>query len=74
MLTLALLHFLTAAPDRELPNGAVVEVELKVGDVTLQMDGRLVPCTRGARCAQLRNGRRVKGHLQERRFVVEETP
>jgi hypothetical protein len=58
----------------EPPNGAVIAVELKVGTVSVEVQGRLVPCVRNRRCAQLPNGRRVIGRVEDERFVVEETP
>ena len=58
----------------EPSNGSIVPVEYKIGTVVVEVQARLVPCVRGKRCAQLPNGRRVIGRVEEGRFVVEETP
>lgn len=58
----------------EPSNGSLVPVEYKVGTVTVEVQARLVPCVKNRRCAQLPNGRRVIGRVEEGRFVVEETP
>jgi hypothetical protein len=71
MLLYTLLFALTADPPLEPSPGSQVEVELKVGEVTLTFSGRLVPCTRGRRCVQLPGGRRLTGTLQGDRFVAE---
>lgn len=58
----------------EPSNGSFVPVEYKVGTVTVEVQARLVPCVKNRRCAQLPNGRRVIGRVEEGRFLVEETP
>jgi len=75
VLTLALLVSLSTTPHAEGPkNGSPIEVDYQVGDVTLTVTGRLVPCTQGKRCAQLPNGKRLVGQVKAGRFVVEESP
>jgi hypothetical protein len=67
-----LLLLLSAEPVP--PNGSSISVEMKVGTVAVEVQGRLVPCVRNRRCAQLPNGRRVIGRVEDARFVIEETP
>jgi len=71
MKALVLYFLLHADP---LPNGAVVTAVIEAQGLTVTAPARLVPCARGKRCAQLQNGRRVQGRLEDDRFYVEDAP
>lgn len=56
------------------PNGSTIAVEMKLGAVAVEIQGRVVPCTKNKRCAQLPNGKRVTGRFEADRFIVEGVP
>ncbi len=70
----ALVLSMLLSASAEPPNGSLVPLEYKVGTVTVEVQARLVPCVRDRRCAQLPNGRRVIGRVDQGRFIVEEMP
>ncbi len=50
--------------------GTKVTVVLSTGALTVEREGRVVPCSDGAVCAALDNGRRVSGELRDGRLQV----
>lgn len=74
-LTALLSLMLTAAPvPAEPQNGSPITVELRIGTVSVELQGRLISCSPKKRCAQLPTGRRVQGRIESDRFIVEDTP
>ncbi len=68
------LLLLLTALSAEPPYGSVVEAVFELNGVSVTMSARLVPCSKGKRCVQLSNGRRMGGHFEGERFIVEESP
>ncbi|MBK7858984.1 MAG: hypothetical protein IPJ65_10270 [Archangiaceae bacterium] len=73
-MTALVLSLMLHAEPLSPPNGTPIAVEVKIGTVAIEVQGRLIPCVKNRRCAQLPSGRRVIGHVEQDRFVVEETP
>jgi hypothetical protein len=51
--------------------GTALPVVLRSGALSVEQQGRAVPCARGRACAVLPSGRRVEGRLADGRILVE---
>jgi hypothetical protein len=51
--------------------GTPVKIVVRVGALSVEQLGRIVPCTRDAICAVLPSGKHVEGRLEDGRLVVE---
>jgi hypothetical protein len=51
--------------------GAPITVLARAGSITLEQPGRVAPCPVNRACALLPSGKRVEGHLEDGRLVVE---